>query len=286
MADIFISYAREDHDTAEKLAAVLEAEHWSVWWDRSLLAGDDWLKIIERELNQARCVVVLWSRAGVASDFVVDEARRGFKRSVLIPVLIERVDIPLGFGGRQAEDLTGWSGGITPASERVQKAVEAKLGPSPKKRQHEGPPSVGSRRNNRRRRVALATVTLALLLFSGFVLIPMLLQEPVDYWVMTFVAQEESRTLIEKLRTELRQAGYEVDRVRAFPDSEKGNASVRNKVFFFFPKDREAAEALETYVEQFLREAGRDVEMETDYFAKDPDALQGQLELWLFLPAE
>ena len=39
MADAFISYAREDHDTAAKLAAVFEAAGWDVWWDREILAG-------------------------------------------------------------------------------------------------------------------------------------------------------------------------------------------------------------------------------------------------------
>jgi hypothetical protein len=33
MADIFISYSKNDHDQARMLAAFLEAEGYSVWWD-------------------------------------------------------------------------------------------------------------------------------------------------------------------------------------------------------------------------------------------------------------
>ena len=39
MADVFISYANEDRDTARKLAAALEARGSSVWWDRKIQAG-------------------------------------------------------------------------------------------------------------------------------------------------------------------------------------------------------------------------------------------------------
>src|ERR1051326_865755 len=36
MSDIFISYSKADRDLAFKLSAVLEAEGWSVWWDKSV----------------------------------------------------------------------------------------------------------------------------------------------------------------------------------------------------------------------------------------------------------
>ncbi|MEQ1714096.1 MAG: toll/interleukin-1 receptor domain-containing protein [Hyphomicrobium sp.] len=39
MADIFISYSKNDHAEARLLAAFLEAQGYSVWWDTSLAAG-------------------------------------------------------------------------------------------------------------------------------------------------------------------------------------------------------------------------------------------------------
>jgi TIR domain len=44
MADGFISYAKPDRPLALKLAAMLEAEGWKVWWDTSLTIGDDFRK--------------------------------------------------------------------------------------------------------------------------------------------------------------------------------------------------------------------------------------------------
>ena len=41
MGAIFLSYAREDRDCAQKLAKVLEAAHHEVWWDRHLDGGEE-----------------------------------------------------------------------------------------------------------------------------------------------------------------------------------------------------------------------------------------------------
>jgi hypothetical protein len=40
MADIFISYAKADRDLGSRLSTILEAEGWTVWWDKSLMSGD------------------------------------------------------------------------------------------------------------------------------------------------------------------------------------------------------------------------------------------------------
>jgi hypothetical protein len=46
MADIFISYAREDLATAQRLAEALRACGWSVFWDRRIPAGQRFAEII------------------------------------------------------------------------------------------------------------------------------------------------------------------------------------------------------------------------------------------------
>ena len=49
MADIFLSYAREDRQKAESIARVLRDAGWSVWWDRSILPGSSFEQVIEHE---------------------------------------------------------------------------------------------------------------------------------------------------------------------------------------------------------------------------------------------
>lgn len=97
MADIFISYAREDRERAKELAGMLEQRGWSVWWDRLIPAGGSFNRIIEAELTRAKCVIVLWSRHSVESSYVQNEASEAEARRVLVPVLVESVRIPLPF---------------------------------------------------------------------------------------------------------------------------------------------------------------------------------------------
>ncbi len=61
MADIFISYVREDIDAAAKLAEALEAQGWLVFWDRRIPAGKRFDDFLNEQLEAARCVIVLWS---------------------------------------------------------------------------------------------------------------------------------------------------------------------------------------------------------------------------------
>ena len=47
MTHIFISYAREDRETAERLARALAGHGWAVWWDRDIPAGQAFDRVIE-----------------------------------------------------------------------------------------------------------------------------------------------------------------------------------------------------------------------------------------------
>jgi hypothetical protein len=110
MTDVFLSYAREDRERAGVLAAALEAQGWSVWWDRKIVAGDTFDQTIEEQLSTAKSVVVLWSEQSVGSEWVRNEAGAASERDVLVPVLLDDVKVPLEFRRRQTVDLTRWKG--------------------------------------------------------------------------------------------------------------------------------------------------------------------------------
>ena len=61
MPDVFISYSHPDKAQARELAAYLEAQGHTVWWDNNLKAGDDFQLEIHKELGPAHAVIVLWS---------------------------------------------------------------------------------------------------------------------------------------------------------------------------------------------------------------------------------
>ena len=122
MADVFLSYTRADASEARRLAEALESRGWSVWWDRRIPHGKDFNSIIQQELDDARCILVLWSAASVSSHFVRDEATEG-NNGRLVPVLIEAVKQPLGFRQLQAADLSDWRG--LPTHEEFQRLVRS-----------------------------------------------------------------------------------------------------------------------------------------------------------------
>ena len=124
MSDVFISYAREDRDKAERLARACEQQKWVVWWDKVIPPGKKYADVIGQELASAKAVVVLWSCASVASDWVKDEAQEAANRGILVPALVEKVNPPYGFRQVQTADLSDWNGSSThPELERFVRAI-------------------------------------------------------------------------------------------------------------------------------------------------------------------
>ncbi|HET9355373.1 MAG TPA: TIR domain-containing protein [Sphingomicrobium sp.] len=112
MSDVFISYKAEDRRRIQPLVQALEADGYSVWWDQHIGTGDQWRETIERQLDAAKCVIVAWSKQSVGPEghFVRDEASRAQRRHVCVPILLDAVEPPLGFGESQAASLRGWRG--------------------------------------------------------------------------------------------------------------------------------------------------------------------------------
>ena len=108
MTDIFVSYASEDQDRVLPLVERFETEGWSVWWDRELAAGPRFDQKIQSALDDAKCIVVVWSKSAVESGWCRDEAQEGLDRQVLVPVRIDDVKPPLGFRSSHTASLIGW----------------------------------------------------------------------------------------------------------------------------------------------------------------------------------
>ncbi len=121
MADIFLSYSREDEARIKSLVSEFEAQGWSVFWDRRIPAGETWRSYIGSALQGARCIVVAWSKYSIESQWVAEEADEGKARKMLVPVLLDPVQPPRGFREIQAADISEWQPGRT--SERFTELI-------------------------------------------------------------------------------------------------------------------------------------------------------------------
>jgi hypothetical protein len=102
---LFLSYARVDHPQVERLAQALQNAGFRVWWDAALEGGHHFAAEIERELEAADAVLVVWTEASVQSNWVLDEAMHGRDRGCLIPVRFDDTSPPLGFRQIQSIEL-------------------------------------------------------------------------------------------------------------------------------------------------------------------------------------
>jgi hypothetical protein len=111
--DIFISYSREDRPAARHFAKCFADEGFSVWWDATLQAGQTFDEVIERELRDAKAVVVLWSPRSVRSRWVRAEATLADRSNKLCPAIIEACDRPIIFELTHTADLADWTGDMS-----------------------------------------------------------------------------------------------------------------------------------------------------------------------------
>ncbi|MDT4331008.1 SUMF1/EgtB/PvdO family nonheme iron enzyme [Methylomonas sp. MED-D] len=110
VADIFLSYQKNDLARIKPLAAALSARGWSVFYDRTTPPGKTWRQKIETELSICSCMVVAWSKSSIDSHWVLEEADEGRERGILVPCLLDDVKPPFGFRSIQAANLLDWHG--------------------------------------------------------------------------------------------------------------------------------------------------------------------------------
>src|SRR5258708_492539 len=110
VANVFLSYAREDEAAAKQLAEGIRGAGHEVWWDRHIQGGSRFSTEIDRALKSAEAVVVLWSPASVDSAWVQDEAAEGRDSGRLIPVSLAGTRPPLGFRQFHTVELGKFNG--------------------------------------------------------------------------------------------------------------------------------------------------------------------------------
>lgn len=176
MARLFLSYSREDLSRVSALATALKERGHDLWWDRDIAGGAAFSKAIEEALDRADVVIVCWSAASVASDWVRDEAAAGRDSGRLVPLTLDSSQPPLGFRQYQTIDLSRWDGRSRPAAlAALETAIAQRVGESGPRAVpvRDSAPSV--RRPARRARV-LGGAGLALAAVAAGIVVPRYLE--------------------------------------------------------------------------------------------------------------
>src|SRR5687768_16206224 len=123
MADVFVSYARNDKARVAPLVAAIESKGWSVWWDPDITPGQEFDDQIEAEIAEALAVLAVWTPSSVASRWVRGEAREAAERGILVPVRFDQARMPMDVRAIHTTDLDGW--GENAASPQAQEFLRA-----------------------------------------------------------------------------------------------------------------------------------------------------------------
>jgi hypothetical protein len=108
--DIFISYSHKDIAAAAALERRLRAYGWSVWWDPELRAGEHFDREVEDAINRSSYVIVLWSPAAIASDWVRAEAVYALHdRKLISASIVPGLRLPLRFANVHTVSLSDLS---------------------------------------------------------------------------------------------------------------------------------------------------------------------------------
>ena len=108
MADVFISYKREDRPRVAIIAELLSDLGLTAWFDASLIANDSWESVINREVASASAMLVCWTPRAVKSVQVMREVLLGAQRKILAPVWLQKSDLPEGLDAKHTPDLSSW----------------------------------------------------------------------------------------------------------------------------------------------------------------------------------
>lgn len=110
MVDVFISYSRADQASVARLAQAIEAEGYSVWWDKELPPHLSYGDVITEKIAQAKAAVVVWSHTAAKSEWVRAEADMARNQRKLVQTALGDVMPPLPFNQIQYAEIGDWQG--------------------------------------------------------------------------------------------------------------------------------------------------------------------------------
>jgi len=107
MAEVVISYARDNQATARQLAEAVEREGYDVWWDDSDASDAD---AVTEQIVGAKASIVIWSSVAIGSDEVRAEASVARALKKLIQASADDKTPPAPFATDDIIAISSWIG--------------------------------------------------------------------------------------------------------------------------------------------------------------------------------
>jgi hypothetical protein len=129
MADVFISYSRENQAPVRALAEAVKREGYCVWWDDELPPHRSYGDVITEQIGAAKAAIVVWSRGAAASEWVRAEADVARNQKKLIQTSLDGHMPPMPFNQIQFANIGDWKGEADhPGWRKVQESLAALCG--------------------------------------------------------------------------------------------------------------------------------------------------------------
>jgi len=125
--NIFMSYSRRELGFVDDLVSKLEDEKYNVWLDyRALIPGSPWNVQIEKGLTDADTVLLVVSKAALASEYVALEWRHFLETNKRVILLIfEAVDLPKELEQYEWVDFRGsYTAGLTELFSQLKQPIQ------------------------------------------------------------------------------------------------------------------------------------------------------------------
>lgn len=124
---IFLSYSRRELGFVDDLVSKLEEKNYDVWLDyRVLIPGSPWKEQIDKGLSESDTVLLVVSKASVASQYVALEWRHFLEmKKRLILLIFEAVDIPTELEKYEWVDFRGsYKAGLSELFSQLEKPIQ------------------------------------------------------------------------------------------------------------------------------------------------------------------
>ncbi len=125
--NIFMSYSRRELGFVDDLVSKLEGESYNVWLDyRALIPGTPWNVQIDKGLKEADTVLLVVSKAALASEYVALEWRHFLEmKKRLILLIFEAVDLPTELEKYEWVDFRGnYKAGLKELFSQLQQPIQ------------------------------------------------------------------------------------------------------------------------------------------------------------------